>query len=214
MPASYFVRMPKYLQWIFPATMWRLQGGGKTICLTFDDGPNDQTTIDILDILEERGVKAVFFLLGEQIQLFPELAEEILKRGHQLANHALTHHRGSDFPTPEYIRGVQVTQELLDRYEGDVRGNYFRPPYGQPTTGQYFKLKKLGYKPVMYSLMPGDFDLEISDEECLKRLKTRQRSGDIVVLHDNKKSIERVKKILPEYLDHSLSQGYTFELLP
>ncbi len=116
--------------------------------------------------------------------------------------------------TTDYIDGARKTSELLRRYEGKVKSKYFRPPYGQPTFGQYLRLKKEGYKIVLYSLMPGDFDFGISNEKCLSRLITGSRAGDIVVLHDNEKTFDRLVNILPQYLDYCLSSGFRFALLP
>ncbi|MCV9386798.1 polysaccharide deacetylase family protein [Reichenbachiella ulvae] len=199
--------------YLFPGIIWKGPNQKKNLYLTFDDGPGTGT-LPILDILKSKGVKASFFLLGSQMEMHPELVERILDDGHQIANHSYLHSRGKEMESVQYLEGANQTRALLNGYQGQVKSHFFRPPYGQMTFRQYRSLVKEGFKIAMYSLMPGDFDASISDEECLQRLKALTKAGDIIVLHDNQKSMNRLVKILPQYIDYCLSRGFQFDLLP
>ena len=89
---------------------------------------------------------------------------------------------------------------------------YFRPPYGRITFAQSKALRNK-YKIIIWSRMSGDFDLSISNEECLIKLKKKTKPGDIVVFHDNLKSFEKLKYVLPRYIEHFSLLGYKFETI-
>lgn len=187
----YPVRIPKLLQMFQPQYCWRVGDG---ICLTFDDGPNPETTPIILEILRKYQVKATFFLLGKQAEKFPEWVEAINADGHQIGNHGYEHLNGwktdVNAYTADFLKGIKASGSAL-----------FRPAYGKMKTSQYKSICKEipASKVIMFSLMPGDFDEKVSPEKCLERMK-KARKGDIIVLHDNEKSIEKVRYALPLWL--------------
>lgn len=201
------------MRWLFSGIIWSFDSTQRKLYLTFDDGPSEHT-VQLLDILNSKGVKACFFLSGLQIEKHPMIVERILTQGHQVANHSYLHLKGNELTRKQYLQGALDTRLLLEKYSGNVKADYFRPPYGQPTLQQFWSLNREGFEVVMFSLMPGDFDSSIDDQTCLDRLKKMTQAGDIVVLHDNLGSIGRLNRILPEYLDYCLSAGFRFDLLP
>jgi peptidoglycan/xylan/chitin deacetylase (PgdA/CDA1 family) len=189
----YPVRIPKLLQMLRPQYCWQVSEG---ICLTFDDGPNPETTPIILEILKKHRAKAVFFLSGIQAEKFPEWVNAIVAEGHQIGNHGYAHINGWKTAMETYkldfLMGHKITHSLL-----------FRPAYGKIKTSQYQSICKEmpDTKVILFNLMPGDFDPNVSAEQLLKRLNTA-RSGDIIVLHDQEKSIKKLQYALPLWLEH------------
>ena len=98
-----FVRVPKFVQRIFPSLVWRKETYNKQIWLTFDDGPEENITDFILSTLNELNVKATFFLIGEQIIKFPDLTKKILNNGHCIGNHSLSHINGYIANNQKYL---------------------------------------------------------------------------------------------------------------
>ena len=77
----------KWLRWLYPRATWRMDKNKKVIYLTFDDGPIPESTPFILDTLREHGVKATFFMVGDNVHKYPHLFQQIVAEGHQLGNH-------------------------------------------------------------------------------------------------------------------------------
>ncbi|UXP30851.1 polysaccharide deacetylase family protein [Reichenbachiella agarivorans] len=212
MSSFYFKRIPHVFRVLFPSVIWSGDKGKQTLYLTFDDGPSTHSTTQLLDILSEREVSATFFLSGSEVDHNPDLVQKIIDNNHQIANHAYHHVHGKSLGVNQFVDAVDCTQELIKQYV-PVSPKLFRPPYGELSFRQYRAIRSAGYKVVMWSLMPGDFDTYITDQECLDILTRHTKAGDIIVLHDNEKCIERLKLILPQYLEYCLSRGYRFELL-
>ena len=182
----FFLRVPRIIHGIFPDAQWL--NDSDEITLTFDDGPYPDTTPWILDYLDERGLKAIFFVVGEQAERYPHLMDEISRRGHRIGNHGYRHLKGWKLSVAEFkenvSRGAQVSGS-----------NIFRPPYGQMGYRQYRAIKK-DYKVVMWSVMPGDFVEGIDVGKRMAKVNKSLRPNDIVVLHDNPKHIDKTKQML------------------
>ena len=87
-----FIEQPAiYLRWLYPKAYWRMDRHDKAVYLTFDDGPIPEATPFILDTLKEFGVKATFFMVGDNVRKYPELYKRILAEGHQVGNHTHNH---------------------------------------------------------------------------------------------------------------------------
>ena len=182
----FFSRVPRIIHGIFPDAQWL--NDSDEITLTFDDGPYPDTTPWILDYLDERGLKAIFFVVGEQAERYPHLMDEISRRGHRIGNHGYRHLKGWKLSVAEFkenvSRGAQVSGS-----------NIFRPPYGQMGYRQYWAIKK-DYKVVMWSVMPGDFVEGIDVGKRMAKVNKSLRPNDIVVLHDNPLHIDKTKRML------------------
>ena len=195
----FFSRVPRIIHGIFPDAQWL--NDSDEITLTFDDGPYPDTTPWILDYLDERGLKAIFFVVGEQAERYPHLMDEISRRGHRIGNHGYRHLKGWKLSVAEFkenvSRGAQVSGS-----------NIFRPPYGQMGYRQYWAIKK-DYKVVMWSVMPGDFVEGIHVESRMNKINRSFRTRDIIVMHDNPTHFDRTKAML-EMLDvrHVVTDSY------
>jgi len=200
----YFHRIPTLIQKVFPNHLWFIPNTDNKIYLTFDDGPSPQATNFVLESLAYHQAKATFFWLGESAKKHPNLVLKAQKEGHRMANHGYAHLDGWKISREKYeaneSRGKEVLKEITPN---DLF--LFRSPYGHFRKGQ---------KDVMWSLMSGDFDSLLSKEICLKRLISKIRSGDIVVFHDNEKSFEKLKWVLPKFLKYCQEAGFKFDLIP
>ncbi len=186
--------------WLFREALFRISISEKRACLTFDDGPDPESTPELLDILDTMNVKAVFFCSGDAAEKYPELAVEIKRRGHTLGNHGYYHLNGCSTPLKEYCenaaRASQFTSDSL-----------FRPPYGRLRISQYKQLKK-SFKIVFWDIMSYDYDTSFGAERSLGLLNRNLRPGSIIVLHDTPTST--CKSFLKEFIKTAVGKGYTF----
>lgn len=201
----YFVKTPTIITKLFSKSLtWNIPNNKKKIFLTFDDGPIPELTLDILKYLDDYQAKATFFCVGENIKKYPELTNKILNSGHKIGHHTYHHIKGRGTTVVEYIENVNKSSKLL-------KTNLFRPAYGSITLRQINRLKT-DYKIIMWSILTGDFDTKLSSDQCFRNaLKTK--SGDIIVFHDNLKSMQKIHDILPRFLDHYTKLGYKFSVI-
>lgn len=198
-------RPPKFFRMLFPGAIFRMPGKvayPPAVYLTFDDGPIPEVTPWVLDTLDDFGVKATFFMVGQNIERYPYLLREIINRGHGTANHSLHHIRGFGISPEEYVKDVDACEKYLGT-------NIFRPSHGWLTPGQLRELKKR-YKVVMYDLVTRDYSKRVGAEKVVENVKKYARDGSIIVFHDSLKSYEKLKTALPASLEWLQSEGYTF----
>lgn len=197
---------PSLFRLLFPGAVFRLTpGSGKRIALTFDDGPIPEVTPLVLDILDAKGVKATFFMVGQNIERHPELLEEVRKRGHGVGNHTLHHLQGRKSSTAGYIRDSIIGERLTG-------SQLFRPPHGWLTPCQLKALKKR-WKVVMYDVVTRDYSRRLTAEDVVGNVKKYVRDGSIIVFHDSLKSWPRLQTALPRAIDWLREEGYEFVLL-
>ena len=201
-------RPPKWFRWLFPGAVFRLpapKGERPRVYITFDDGPIPEATLWVLDTLDRFGVKATFFMVGQNVERHPELLDEVRRRGHSVGNHTLHHIQGASATTMRYMRdaaeGASLTGSAL-----------FRPPHGWLRPRQLMALKK-HYRVIMYDLVTRDYSRHMTAEDVVENVKKYARDGSIIVFHDSLKSIERLRTALPESLSWLRDQGYEFMLL-
>ena len=201
-------RPPVWFRMLFPGVLFRMPKSASkpgTVYLTFDDGPIPEATPWVLDTLDRFDVKATFFMVGQNVERYPQLFEEVKKRGHKVANHTLHHIRGLGISPKEYYNDAQKCEKY-------TRSEIFRPPHGWLSPLQLRKMRK-HYKIVMFDLVTRDYSKRISAEEVVKNVKKFTRDGSIIVFHDSLKSIDKLKTALPESLEWLKDKGYKFELL-
>lgn len=201
----YLVKTPVLISKLMSKSLiWKIPTNEKIIYLTFDDGPTPHLTMAILKILADYQAKATFFCVGENVKRYPQMIDRIKEDGHLIGNHSHNHLSGWKTPMKDYIANVKKATEYID-------SDLFRPPYGQINYQQIKHLKD-DYKIIMWNILSGDFDLHLSNEQCLFNV-LQSKPGDIVVFHDNEKSREKVLHVLPQYLDHFTKLGYEFRSL-
>ncbi len=196
---------PRFLQDIFPDLIWRVNTLDRKIFLTFDDGPIPEVTPWVLDTLAAFDAKASFFCVGQNVERNPEIFDRIESEGHAVGSH--THHHLSGWATNnlDYILDIRKAARLC-------HSKLFRPPYGRLRPSQV-KFLKHHYQIVMWDVLSGDFDPDLSREDCLNNILKNAREGSIVVMHDSIKTFEKLKYVLPRTLEHYSSIGFRFEAL-
>ncbi len=187
-------------RYLYPEAIFRMGKAEKMLWLTFDDGPDPDSTLPLLDLLAACSVKAVFFCSGSAAEMYPALVDEIRKRGHLLGNHGYSHPDGWRYKTAEYEADVSRAGSLTSSI-------LFRPPYGHLTISQYKQLKSR-YRIVFWDVMPYDFDKRLGAERVLQILKKKIRPGSVIVLHDNEKSL--APGILEDFIKFAKRSGYVF----
>jgi peptidoglycan-N-acetylglucosamine deacetylase len=201
----YFIKTPKLIQNLFPNFTWKIPTNEKVIYLTFDDGPIPEVTPWVLDVLEAYNAKATFFCVGDNVRKHPEVFEQVVKGGHAVGNHTFNHKSGWDTESIEYFHNVRHCAKL-------VHSNLFRPPYGRVTPKQSLFLAR-HYQIVMWDVLSGDFDPNITNEVCLSNVINATGRGSIIVFHDSLKAKDKMMYTLPKVIEHFAALGYRFESL-
>ncbi len=196
----------KFLRWLYPHALWRMNPSERVVYLTFDDGPIPEATPFILDQLDQFGVKATFFMVADNVRKYPELYKEIVNRGHQVGNHTY-HHMGS-FKHWTLTYAVDVTEA-----NGLIHAKYFRPPHGWLRHTVYWWVK-LHYRVVMWDLVTRDYSKWLNADDVFNNIKKYTRNGSIITFHDSLKSIDKLKTALPRSLQWLKEQGYEMRRLP
>ncbi len=165
------------------------------VALTFDDGPDESTTVKILDILEKHKIKAAFFCIGSRIEKNREIAKKISDRGHIIGNHSWSHAFLFDFYLPgKMVREIEKTDEIIKEITGR-RVEFFRPPYGVTNPFLSKAVKKTGHTVLGWSLRT--FDTMKDGNYVLKKIESRLSGGDIILLHDtNPQTVEILDDII------------------
>ena len=194
------LQVPEILKSVIKNVVWRINPAKKVIYLTFDDGPNSRVTPLVLDILDRFEVKATFFCVGENVSRFPDVFDEVKRRGHTVGNHTFNHLKGFEYSTDDYVRNVKKASEFID-------SRLFRPPHGQIKPSQIKALKD-DYLIIMWDFITYDYDKPIEPEKIIAEVKKRSRNGSIVVFHDSLKAEKNVLQVLPEALRFWKENGY------
>lgn len=197
-----------------PDYTWHREAQGKKLYLTFDDGPIPEVTPWVLEQLNRYSAKATFFCVGDNIAKHPDVAQQVLKQGHRLANHTQNHLKGWKTELQEYVRNVELCEQQLQYvYEPAPRGRkLFRPPYGRISKQQAEQLRSK-YELIMWDVLTNDYDASLAAEKCLKKSIHYTQSGSIIVFHDSLKAKRNMMYALPRFLEHFTSLGYSFETL-
>jgi len=204
----YIAKTPKWVRKLYGGTVWQMPESEKKIYLTFDDGPHPEITPFVLDELAKFNAKATFFCIGKNVASFPAVYNRILGEGHGVGNHTFDHLDGWRSDNVEYKANILKAREYID-------SELFRPPYGRITWNQQKDLTSLrpSFKIIMWSVLSGDFDINISPEQCCKNVIKNTESGSVIVFHDSDKANERMRYTLPLVLKYFFEKGYFFEKL-
>ena len=201
-----FIEQPSiFLRWIYPSAMWRINPQKKSVYLTFDDGPIPEATPFVLDVLDRYGVKATFFMVGDNVRKYPEIYKMVVERGHCVGNHTFNHIGGFRHSSKEYLENTEKANLL-------IHSHLFRPPHGWMRILQYRLLRK-HYRIVMWDLATRDYSKRMTAADVVNNVKRYARNGSIITFHDSLKSIEKLRTALPESLQWLKDEGYSFELI-
>ena len=194
-------------------------GNHRQIALTFDDGPNEPYTSQVLDILAKYGIKATFFIIGQNARRYPETCRQIVAGGNVVGNHSYHHCRSLCLRWGRSaIREIELTRQLISEYTG-ARVKLFRPPHGFRTPWLMHTLRRLEYVVVTWNNMTADWTAEKSAEKIVSAIVKKARPGGIIVLHDGRSTREgydrsQMIKALPQIIDSLKGQGYEFVTIP
>ena len=164
-----------------------LNGRGRSghVALTFDDGPDAQSTPRFLDSLAGLDVRATFFLLGEMCLRYPDVARRIVAEGHEVAVHSWDHRNHlRNLPGRRTSDQLARTADLIEAQTG-VRPEYFRPPYGALTTADLVVARRLGLRTVLWTAWGQDWQRGLTASDVVDEVLRGDLDGGTVLLHDS-----------------------------
>ncbi len=183
----------------------------KQIALTFDDGPDPEKTPRLLQILKEKGVKATFFLLGSEVEKYPEVARAILQDGHVVGNHTYSHQDFDGISNQEALAEIQKGFDILRRVLNQDQIKLLRSPKGDLRWRLLPALIKQKICLVFWSVDPKDF--EVKDAEIIRKrlLEHHYQGGEIILLHD---TVEATIDMIDSLIDTLQKKGLQFVTIP
>lgn len=155
----------------------------KQVAITFDDGPNPNYTIKLLDGLKKRGVKATFFLLGSEVEEYPEIVKEIHANGHLIGVHSYEHVNFGQIGDEAAVQQIDRTQEAIYDVTGEYAG-YIRPPYGCWKKELDTEVPMIE---VLWDVDPLDWATTDADT-VVQRILSDVEDGSVILLHDASES--------------------------
>ena len=184
--------------------------GSRTICLTFDDGPNPADTPRLLEVLRGHRVPAVFCVVGQQTQRHPDIVTAIVENGHALGNHSMYHDDLSAWAKEDIEADLLATYAAIQSAAPGADVPYFRAPYGRwghsPAVASGLGMRPLGWRLDILDWEPPGTDVLVA------RLRGGLAPGAVILLHDGggdrSQTVDAVERILPELL----TDGWTFAL--
>ncbi len=191
------------------AGVWRsVKNRHARIALTFDDGPHPHLTHRILEILAQYDIKATFFMVGVNVENYPEAAREVLAAGHEVGNHTYSHshmlHLSAEACADEMSRCEDALEELCE-----YRPHLFRPPEGALTDNVKHCSDVGDYALILWSLDTRDWE-DKNAAHITERVLSSVCAGDIILMHDyighNSRTPEALERLIPELL----ARGYEF----
>ncbi len=181
-----------------PNLIWEIEDEDG-VFLTFDDGPTPGVTEWILSTLDKYNAKATFFVLGKNVEMYPDLCQRILDRGHRIGNHTYSHQKGWNMSLERYVEDVDFAGDLIG-------SDLFRPPYAQITPSQV-RLLSQRYRLIMWNVLSRDYNRKLSPKVCLKNVTKYLEGGSIVVFHDSEKAFRNLSYALPRTLERIAELG-------
>jgi peptidoglycan/xylan/chitin deacetylase (PgdA/CDA1 family) len=181
-------------------------GGGKEIALTFDDGPSGYTG-QVLDILDRRGAKATFFIVGRNARVNVALVRRAVESGHEIGNHTWSHTALTSLKKKARHDEVEGASDAVRSAVGH-EPRLFRPPYGAMRPGTNREVRRAGLMPVVWSVDAHDYDPRVTAKALVARVTKALRPGSIILLHDGGGDRKKTIAALPKILDEIERRGY------
>jgi peptidoglycan/xylan/chitin deacetylase (PgdA/CDA1 family) len=186
----------------------RVNTSRPVVALTFDDGPMPPYTSELLSVLREKNVKATFFIIGQNLEKFPSLGEDVVRQGHELGNHSYSHQR-MIFKSYDFIqREIERTDRLIRKagYTGEI---HFRSPYGKKLFLLPLYLSKVEKKNIFFDVEP-DSNVTAGANRIVEYVLAQTKPGSIILLHaENKNRLESFQAITG-IIDELKQRGYQF----
>lgn len=196
---------PWFYRALFPGVTWRIKTDERCVYLTFDDGPIPGVTPWVLDTLDRYGIKATFFMVGDNVRKHPEVFRMVVERGHRVGNHTFNHIQGIRYRTAGYLANVEKAAALIP-------SRLFRPPHGHLRLPQVLCLRRR-YRIVMWDVVTRDYSPRMNPDEVFGVVKRYARNGSVIVFHDSLKSERNLREALPRAIEWLLAEGYQFKVI-
>ena len=198
-----------WFRYTSPKILRRGNSSGKYVYFTFDDGPHPVYTLQIINILKKYGIRAIFFVLGEKAEKFPQIIRAIKDSGNFIGNHGYSHKPVWILPPGSAVEEFEKTDRVIFDLIGE-RASYIRPPWGGANLGLVRFLNKEDRQVVLWTLDSKDWQREVSEEAVIKRVVEGVKPGDIILFHDGRWDdiSERTVKVLPRIIEGLRDRGY------
>ena len=183
-----------------------VRNDGNYIALTFDDGPHPKNTPRLLDILRQRNIRATFYVIGNSVNLYPEIARRIVAEGHEIGNHTYNHPNLTKLSNTSVRKELDTTRDAIIRATG-VQPRTMRPPYGALRTSQRNMIhSEYGYPTILWDVDPLDWKRP-GTAVVKSRILSGTKSGSIVLAHDLHST---TVDAMPTTLDALLAKNFRF----
>jgi peptidoglycan/xylan/chitin deacetylase (PgdA/CDA1 family) len=186
----------------------QIEGDGKYVALTFDDGPADPYTDQYLEILDRYGVKATFFNLGDNTQAYPDLARKVIEKGHQLCNHTMAHNQLTAVSADTIYNEITTSANVIENATG-VKSSHIRPPYGDFSAESWLASKGSITASIRWTADSLDWKLP-GAEAIVTNSTANSYSGMIILMHDGGGDRSQDVEALPSIIEQLQAQGYQF----
>ena len=182
----------------------RVKTEDKVVALTFDDGPHPKYTEQILDVLDEYGVKATFFVIGKNAEAYPDIVKEETARGHEVESHTFSHRYANSYGYGEAVKELSSNEDALGK-----KPLFVRPPGGIVSASFKRAANDMSYKIVLWSVDTLDWKCPGADY-VVNTVLNNTDNGDIILMHDfvggRSSTVEALKRVIPALID----RGYSF----
>ncbi|MGE3317876.1 MAG: polysaccharide deacetylase family protein [Candidatus Berkiella sp.] len=178
----------------------------KVVALTFDDGPSEPYTQQILQVLNKNNVKGTFFVLGGNAKEYPNIVKQIMNEGHELGNHSMYHDKMKNRSVDKIYNDIKSVDTIL-RNLGYQKEITFRAPFGITSDNLKVALEKLNKRQVLFMFLPQDWT-KISSQQIHDNVMKELRPGLIITLHDGGKRRDNTVKATQMLIDTLKQKGY------
>lgn len=184
------------------------QNSGKSIALTFDDGPHPRYTEEIIDILDKYGIRATFFFIGVNVEAYPDAAELVKSRGHEIGNHTYSHQNLRELSYDEMCHEIDLGENAVFDRTG-LRTRLLRPPEGKMCDALLAATAERNYNVICWSVDTMDW-AHTPSEQIVENVLTTTEAGDIILFHDYVSGESPTPQALEQIIPVLLERGYEF----
>ena len=200
-----FIEQPaKWLRWLYPKAIWRMDKNDHSVYLTFDDGPIPESTPFILETLRKYTSRLPSLWWARMYCATTTSTTRLWQRDIRWATIHSTTSVLSKHRVISYVLNTNKANEL-------IHAHLFRPPHGWMRASEYWWLHRT-YKVIMWDLVTRDYSKWMTAEDVVNNVKKYARNGSIITFHDSLKSIDKLKTALPQSIEWLMEQGYEFKI--
>lgn len=190
--------------------VWEVPTPNKVIALTFDDGPDETSTVKILDLLKQYNAKATFFVVGNRVEKYPEIIRREVEEGHEVGNHSFSHPSFANIGSKKMMTELNKAQETIHKATGHD-SVLFRPPGGSYNESMVQLCKTNGLLMVLWSWHQDTRDWRKPGvDKIVNKVLTNARNGDIVLMHDFVSNSTQTSDALEIILPELKKRGFSF----